>query len=306
MDRDARILVTGQCGWVGGAVARRLWVAGFDHIRLLMPDEVDLTRPARVDDFFLRHRPQYVFLTAARQGTAGARPDEAIRESLAVQANVIHAAWRAGVRKLCFLASSSIHPAGVLPLLREEALLSAAIGPGEDGEVLAQVAGIRMCQVYRRRYRFDAISAVPAELYGPGDSPGAQAGALPALVRRLYEAQADGATEMAIDALPARAWLQVDDFADAALFLMRGYSSEVPVNVDGAEEIAFAEVLRMAADAVGYRGRLVQQTRAPPARRARPEGLRLNAMGWAPCMPLREGIEQMCAWYLQGTGAAPA
>lgn len=306
MNLDARILVTGQCGWVGGAVVRRLWAAGYNDIRFLGPDEVNLARPASVDAFFLRHRPEYVFLTAAREGVAGGHSDQAVRESLAVQANVIHAAWRADVRKLCFLASSSIHPIGALPPLREGALLSAVVQPGENGEALAQLAGIRMCQAYRRQYRFDAIGVVPAELYGPGDSPGAQAGPLPALVRRLQEAQSDGLSQLAIDGVPARPWLQVDDFADAALFLMRRYSSDVPVNVDGGEDIPFADVARMAADAVGYRGRLVHRTRVLESLRAMPEGLRLNGMGWAPCMPLREGIGQMCAWYLQVAGALVA
>lgn len=306
MNLDARILVAGQCGWVGGAVVRRLWAAGYDNIRFLGPDEVNLARPASVDAFFLRHRPEYVFLTAAREGLAG-RSDQAIRESMAVHANVIHAAWRGAVRKLCFIASSSIHPTGPLPPLREGALLSAAIQPGEDVDMLAQVAGTRMCQVYRRQYRFDAISVVPGELYGPGDSESARAGVLPALVRRLYEAQMVGASEVPVVAGPMRAWLQVDDLADAALFLMRQYSSDVPVNVDGGEPVAFVDLARLVAEVMGYRGRLVfaPASAGEPAR-AMPEGLRLNGMGWMPCMPLREGVEQMCAWYLQGMGAVVA
>ncbi|WP_424681072.1 NAD-dependent epimerase/dehydratase family protein [Frateuria sp. YIM B11624] len=305
MDLDARILVTGQCGWVGHAVVRRLWAAGYANVRFLAPGEVDLARQASVETFLFRERPEYVVLTAAREGPGGDRSGESIRESLAVQANVIHAAWRADVRKLCFLASSNIYPAGALPPLRSGALLSAAIEPGEGGDVLAQIAGIRMCQVYRRQYRFDAVSAVPAELYGPGDSPGAQAGVLPALVRRLYEAQAAGAPELAIDAAPARDWLQVDDFADAALFLMRRYSGDLPVNVGGGETMAFDDLARMAAETAGYRGRLLFGRAASPVR-ATPEGLWLNTMGWAPYMPLRDGVEQMCAWYLQGAGAVLA
>jgi GDP-L-fucose synthase len=305
MDLDARILVAGQCGWVGHAVVRRLWAAGYANVRLLAPGEVDLARQAAVEAFVFRERPQYVVLTAARDGAGSTRPDQAIRESLAVQANVIHAAWRADVRKLCFLASSSIYPARALPPLHDGALLSAAIGPGEDGAALAQIAGIRMCQVYRRQYRFDAIGVVPAELYDPGDGPAAQAGVLPALVRRLYEAQAAGACELVVDAAPAQDWLQVDDFADAALVLMRRYSSDLPVNVGGGETVAFAELVRMVAEAVGYRGRLLFGRAVAPAR-AMPEGVWLNTMGWAPYMPLRDGVEQMCAWHLQGAVPVPA
>lgn len=305
MDLDARILVTGQCGWVGSALVRRLWAAGYSRIRFLAPGELDLARQASVEALMFRERPEYVLLTAAREGMAGGRSGEAVRESLAVQANVIHAAWRADVRKLCFLASSSIYPAGALPPLRNGALLSAAVEPGEDGDVLAQIAGIRMCQVYRRQYRFDAVSAVPAELYGPGDSVGAQAGILPALVRRLYEAQAAGAPELVVATAPVREWLQVDDFADAALFLMRRYSGDVPVNVGSSEATAFVDLARMAAEAVGYRGRLLFGGRPAKAER-RSGGVWLNAMGWAPYMPLREGVEQMCAWYLQGVGPVMA
>jgi GDP-L-fucose synthase len=305
MDLDARILVTGQCGWVGNAVVRRLWAAGYSSIRFLAPGEVDLARAASVEALLFRERPEYVWLTAAREGADGSRSGEAVRESLAVQANVIHAAWRTDVRKLCFLASSGVYPTGPLPPLRDGALLSAAVEPGQDGEALARIAGIRMCQVYRRQYRFDAISAVPAGLYGPGDTPGAQAGVLPALVRRLYEAQAAGAPELAIGAVPARDWLQVDDFADAALFLMRHYSSEVPVNVGGGETMGFVDLVRMVAETVGYRGRLLFGRTATPER-AMPDGAWLNTMGWAPYMPLRDGVEQMCAWYLQGVGAVMA
>lgn len=302
MDLDARILVAGQCGWVGNAVVRRLWAAGFGNIRFLPAGEVDLARQASVEAFLARDRPQYVFLTAAREGAVTGQPEDAARTRLAVQANLIHGAWRAGVRKLCFLASSSIYPAVALPPLREGALLSAVIEPGRDGDALAQLAGIRLCQAYRQQYRFDAISAVPAELYGPGDSASAQAGPLAAQVRHLYEAQAAGASEAAVAGAPAREWLQVDDFADAALFLMRRYSDDVPVNVDGSGEIAFAELARMVAEAVGYRGRLLQgagAARVAPAARA---GLRMSDLGWAPCMPLRDGVEQMCAWHLQGAG----
>lgn len=306
MDLDARILVAGQCDWVGNAVVRRLWAAGYSDIRLLPAGEVDLTRPSAVAAYLFRDRPQYVFLTAAREGAAGGRPAEAVRESLAIQANMIHASWRADVRKLCFLASSSTYPTGALPPLREGALLSTLIGPGQDGDALAQIAGIRMCQVYRRQYRFDAISAVPAELYGPGDGAGARAGVLPALVRNLYEAQMAGASELPIGTVATREWLQVDDFADAALFLMRRYSSEVPVNVDGGEPTAFADLARMVAEAVGYRGRLVQGARTAAPEPECPESLRLTGMGWAPCMPLRDGVEQMCAWYLRGVGTALA
>lgn len=305
MDLDARILVTGQCGWVGSAVVRRLWAAGYSNIRFLAPGEADLTRAAPVQAMLFRERPEYVWLTAPREGAGGARPAEAVRESLAVQANVIHAAWRAEVRKLCFLASSGVYPARALPPLQDGSLLSTAVGPGQDASVLAQIAGIRMCQVYRRQYRFDAVSAVPAELYGPGDSAGAQAGVLPALVRRLYEAQAAGAAELAISAVPAREWLQVDDFADAALFLMQRYSSELPVNVGG-EAMAFADLARLAAETVGYRGRLLFGGRTAAPGQVMRDGAWLNTMGWSPYMPLRDGVEQMCAWYLQGVGPVMA
>ncbi|UGB38282.1 NAD-dependent epimerase/dehydratase family protein [Frateuria soli] len=303
MDLDARILITGQCGWVAGAVARRLGAAGFSHVRVVLPGEVGLTRAAAVERVLFQERPEYVFLTTGR-GEAGS--DQAVRESMAVQANVIHAAWRADVRKLCFLASSRIFPAGALPPLREGALLTAVVEPGEGSEALAQMAGIRMCQVYRRQYRFDAISMVPDELYGPGDGEGARAGVVAALVQRLYRARRVGAPQVSVESHPARAWLHVDDFADAALFLMRRDGGEMPINVDGGEAPAFADLARMVAEVVGYAGRLVFDASAAQPPRTVAEGLRLNNMGWAPCMPLRQGVEQVFAWSRRGVAPVVA
>jgi len=298
MDLDARVLVVGQCGWVGNAVARRLWAAGFNNLTVVDRTMWGLTRQATVDALFAREQPHYVFLVAARDAEGGARSEEAMRESLAVQANVIHAAWRAGVRKLCFLASSAIYPADALPPANEGALLTAWLRPGNDGRAIVQIAGIRLCQVYRRQYRFDAISLVPAMLYGHGDSEGAESSGLSVLIRRLHEARVDDAREIHVGALRSGEFLQVDDFADAALFAMRDYSGEVPINVGTGEPVTAGELAKLAAEVVGYRGHLVHSSEPAPARREFP-ATRLNEMGWEPCMALRQGLGQTYAWLLQ-------
>jgi len=298
MDLDARVLVVGQCGWVGNAVARRLWAAGFNDLMVVDRSMWGLARQATVDALFAREQPQYVFLVAARDGDGGLRPDDAIREGLAVQASVIHAAWRAGVRKLCFMASSAIYPTDALPPANEGALLTAWLRPGNDSRSIVQIAGIRLCQVYRRQYRFDAVSLVPAMLYGHGDSEDAQSSRLAALIKRLHEARVDAAREIHVGALRSGEFLQVDDFADAALFAMREYSGEVPINVGTGEPVTADQLARLAAEVVGYRGRVVHSSDPAPAPRDFPD-TRLHDMGWEPCMSLRQGLGQTYAWLLQ-------
>ncbi|MCX7515320.1 NAD-dependent epimerase/dehydratase family protein [Frateuria hangzhouensis] len=307
MDLDARVLVVGQCGWVGSAVARRLWAAGFNDVRLIEPRELDLTRQGAVEAFFLKERPQYVFLVGARGAAEGdgGRLGDPLRESLAVQANVIHAAWRAAVQKFCFIVSSGMYPAQPLPPMRGGALLTTALEPDHEGPAIAQLAGLRLCQVYRRQYRFDAISLVPAELYGPGDRLVGDKPFLPALIRRMHRASRVRAPEVVLDAVPPREFLQVDDLADAALFAMCRYSDDIPMNV-GAEAIGIYDLGEMVAGAVGYGGRIAVQgvLSAPPGSSA--DVLQLSALGWTPCMPLRLGVAQTCAWFLARTEEVPA
>ncbi len=303
MDLDARVLVLGQCSWVAGALARRLSAAGFSAVRLVSPRELVLARQAAVEAFLLQERPQYVFLAGSRQ-TAGSDPSgprHPLRESLAAQANVIHAAWRAGVEKFCLVASPALYPATALPPPSSGSLLTTLLGPEDDGSSIAHLAGLRFCQVYRRQYRFDAISLVPAELYGPGDRLLGDEPFLPALIHRMHRASRVRPPELVLDAVPPRELLHVDDLGDAALFAMRNYSDEVPLNVGG-EAIGIFDLAGMVASAVGYAGRVSVQgvlSAAP----AGPAGVRrLNTMGWSPCMSLQQGVAQACAWHLRGVG----
>lgn len=296
MDLDARVLVVGQCGWVGNAIVRRLWAAGYNNLTKIDRDVPGLARQATVEAIFAREQPQYVFLVAARGGE-GVASDVAIRESLAVQANVIHTAWRSGVRKLCFLAASSIYPADPLPPANQGALLTAWLRPGNEGPAITQIAGIRMCQVYRRQYRFDAISLVPAQLYGHGDSDGADVSGLSSLIQRMHAARVVDARELVVGALPSGEFLHVDDFADAALHLMHCYSGDVPINVGTGEAVDARALAQLVADTVGYAGRLVH-AHGGPAPRQLPDN-RLHDMGWEPCVSLPDGIAQTYAWLLQ-------
>lgn len=306
MDLDARVLVTGQCDWVGGAIVRRLTAAGFRDVRWFKCGERDLTRQATVEAMFFRERPQYVFLTAAREGAEGSRSGDPLRESLAIQSNVIHAAWRADVRKLCFVASSSVYPAGALPPLRDGALLTTAQEPWQDASAVVQRAGVRMCQVYRKQYRFDAISLVPACLYGPGEPAGAEASAVSGLLRKLYDARLADLPQLVLQPASPQEWLQVDDLADGAVFLMHCYAGEAPVNIGPGEATTLPELAQLIAEIVDYRGHLIHTSApvhptSPPA-----EVTQLRDMGWEPCMPLRQGIEQAYAWWVQGSAVIPA
>jgi GDP-L-fucose synthase len=306
MDRDSRIFVAGHRGLVGSAICRALRRHGFENIIERSRAQLELTSQAAVEDFFASERPQYVFLAAAKVGGIHANntyPAEFIYDNLAVQCNVIHAAWRHGVKKLAFLGSSCIYPRDAAQPMREEALLSGPLEPTNEWYAIAKIAGIETCQAYRRQYGFDAISLMPTNLYGPEDNFDLQnSHVLPALIRKVHEARQAGAPEVVMwgSGTPRREFMYVDDMAEATLFLMRNYSDAGIVNVGLGEDISIAELVRTVADIVGYQGRIVQD-------RSKPDGMprklldvsRLHALGWRASTSLREGIARTYAWYQQ-------
>lgn len=306
MDSDARIFVAGHRGLVGGAIVRRLQADDFTNLLLAGRDRLDLTDQAAVERFFQDERPEYVFLAAAKVGGIHANdtyPAEFIRDNLAIQTNVIHSAWRAGVKKLCFLGSSCIYPKLAAQPMNEDALLTGPLEPTNEWYAIAKIAGIKMCQAYRRQYGFDAISLMPTNLYGPGDNFDLQnSHVLPALLRRFHEARLAAAPEVVIwgTGSPRREFLYVDDLADAAMFLMQHYSGERHINVGVGEDLTIAELARLVADVVGYPGRIVNDTSRPDGTpRKLLDVSRLRALGWRARTPLREGIEQTYAWFLR-------
>ena len=290
---------------VGSAIVRRLQADGATDLLLRSRAELDLTDQAAVEAFFAASKPEYVFLAAAKVGGIHANdayPAEFIRDNLAIQTNVIHSAWKHGARKLCFLGSSCIYPKLAPQPLREEYLLTGPLEPTNEWYAVAKIAGIKMCQAYRRQYRFDAISLMPTNLYGPGDNFHPETShVLPAFIRRFHEAKARGDASVAIwgTGTPRREFLHVDDLADAAVFLMRNYSDEQFLNVGTGTDLPIIELARLVAEVVGYRGEIRTDPDKPDGtpRKLLDVG-RLTAMGWQARIGLREGVASAYAWYV--------
>ena len=311
MDKQSRIFVAGHRGLVGGAIVRRLQAQGFDNLLLAGRDRLDLTDQAAVESFFQAERPEYVVLAAAKVGGIHANdayPAEFIRDNLAIQTNVIHSAWRAGVKKLCFLGSSCIYPKLAPQPMPESCLLTGPLEPTNEWYAIAKIAGIKMCQAYRRQYGFDAISLMPTNLYGPGDNFDLQnSHVLPALIRKFHEAKLAGAPEVVMwgTGTPRREFLHVDDLADAAVFLMQHYSGDAHLNVGVGEDITIAALAELVRRVVGYDGRIVNDTSKPDGTpRKLLDVSCLHALGWRARIGLEDGIRQTYEWYLAHAGEA--
>ena len=305
MTPDASIFVAGHRGLVGSALVRRLRAAGFTGLVLREHGELDLTDQRAVAEFFAHQRPQYVFLAAARVGGILANstyPAEFLRDNLAIQTNVIDSAWRNGVRKLLFLGSSCIYPRLAPQPMREECLLTGALEPTNEPYAIAKLAGLKMCQAYRRQYGFDAICAMPTNLYGPGDNfSAADSHVLPALLRRFREAKEGGAAEVVIwgTGRPRREFLYVDDLADACLFLMQRYQDERPINVGWGRDQTIAELAETVARVVGYSGSTRYDASKPDGTpRKLLDTTRLTELGWTPRTELAAGIRSTYEWFL--------
>jgi GDP-L-fucose synthase len=305
MNRNDLIFVAGHRGLVGSAICRRLAALGFSRIVTRSSAELDLRDQAAVDRFFAAERPAFVFLAAARVGGIHAndsRPAEFIRDNLLIQTNVIDAAWRHGVRKLLFLGSSCIYPKLAPQPLREEYLLTGALEPTNEWYAIAKIAGLKMCQAYRRQYGFNAISAMPTNLYGPGDNFDLQSShVLPALMRKVHEARQAGLGEVTVwgTGAPRREFLHVEDLADACLFLMQRYEEEGAINVGWGEDISISELANAIAAVVGYDGRFVHDTSKPDGTpRKLLDTRRLALAGWRPSISLDDGLRSTYRWYL--------
>jgi GDP-L-fucose synthase len=304
MNESTRIFVAGHRGLVGSAVVRRLRAGGYRELLLAGHDELDLTRQDAVERWFAAHRPEVVILAAARVGGIQAnntRPAEFIRENLVMQSNVIDAAWRNGARKLTFLGSSCIYPKLAPQPMAEDCLLTGALEPTNEWYAVAKIAGIKMCQAYRRQYGFDAISLMPTNLYGPGDNFDLEnSHVLPALLRKFHEAKRDGRPTVTVwgTGQPRREFLHVDDLADAVVFLTERYSDDRLVNVGVGEDVSIAELAALVARTVGYAGRLEFDASKPDGTpRKLLDVSRLHALGWRARIGLEEGLRGTYAWY---------
>jgi GDP-L-fucose synthase len=307
----SRIFVAGHLGLAGSAIVRSLQRQGFSNLLLRTRAELDLTSQMSVNRFFDQERPEYVFLAAARVGGILANstfPADFIRENLAIELNLIDAAYRFGARKLQFLGSSCIYPKYAPQPIREEYLLSGELEPTNQWYAVAKIAGIRMAQAYRLQYGFRAISLMPTNLYGPGDNFDLQSShVLPALIRKFHEAKVSSTPEVVIwgSGEPRREFLHADDLADAAVFLMLNYDEPEIINVGSGEDQTIRELALVIADVAGYRGALRFDTTKPDGSpRKLLEVSRLQKLGWHPRISLAEGIRMTYEWYLRHCASA--
>ena len=305
MSPGSRIYVAGHRGLVGGAIVRALAAQGFADIITRARSDLDLCDQAAVAAFFAAERPEYVFLAAAKVGGIHANstyPAEFIRDNLVMQSNVIDSAWKSGCQKLLFLGSSCIYPKLCPQPIKEEDLLTGPLEPTNEWYALAKIAGIKTCQAYRRQYGFDAISAMPTNLYGPGDNFHPEnSHVLPALIRRFHEAKEAGAPEVIIwgTGTPRREFLYVDDLAAALVFLMQNYSEESHINVGCGQDLTIMELARLTADVVGYAGKInIDPTKPDGTPQKLLDVSRLTALGWQAKTGLREGLTSTYKWFL--------
>lgn len=308
-----KIFVAGHRGMVGGAILRQLQARGIGTVTRSRAD-LDLTDQAAVRAFMAEERPEAVILAAAKVGGIHANnsyPAEFIRDNLAIELNVIHEAWAAGVRRLLFLGSSCIYPREAAQPMREDALLTGTLEPTNEPYAIAKIAGIKICESYNRQYGTDYRSVMPTNLYGPGDNFHPEnSHVLPALIRRFHEAARDGRAEVVIwgSGTPRREFLHVDDMAAASLFVMdldrASYEANTRpmlshINVGTGTDVSILELARMVAEVTGFRGEIRCDTTKPDGTpRKLMDVSRLRDMGWQARIDLRDGIEETYRWFL--------
>lgn len=306
MNKDARVFVAGHRGLVGSAIVRRLEAEGYSNLLLRSSAELDLRNQAAVDGFFEKERPELVYLAAAKVGGILANdtyPADFIRDNLQIQSNVIDAAYRAGVRKLVFLGSSCIYPKHAPQPMPESCLLTGPLEPTNEWYAIAKIAGVKMCQAYRKQYGFNAIAVMPTNLYGPGDNFDLQnSHVLPALIRKFHDARMRGDSEVVVwgTGTPRREFLYCDDLADACVYLMERFDGGDPINIGWGLDVSIRELAELVREVVGFEGQLRFDTSKPDGTpRKLLDVSRLNALGWQPRMSLRDGIAATYRWFIQ-------
>jgi GDP-L-fucose synthase len=306
MNPDAAIFVAGHKGMVGSALVRALRAAGFNNLLLRERSELDLTRQDAVEDYFARAKPECVLLAAAKVGGILANdthPAQFLRDNLAIQTNVIDSAWRNGVRKLLFLGSSCVYPKLAEQPIREDSLLTGPLEPTNEWYAIAKIAGLKMCDAYRRQYGFNAISVMPSNLYGPNDNFDLTSShVLPALLRKFHEAKEHGAASVEVwgTGTPKREFLHVDDLADACLYLMKRYDEGGWINLGWGRDQTIAELAQAIGRVVGFKGSIRFDASKPDGTpRKLLDTSRMTALGWVPRIDLDAGLRSTYDWYLR-------
>jgi len=297
MNKNSRIYVAGHRGLVGSAIWRELQRQGFTNLTGRTRSEVNLLDPAAVQKFFAETKPEFIFYAAAKVGGIHAnntQPAAFIYENLQIQNNLIHTAYQNGVRKALFLGSSCIYPKLAPQPLKEESLLTGPLEPTNEWYAIAKIAGIKLCQAYRRQYGCDYISAMPTNMYGPNDNYDLQTShVLPALIRKFHDAKTNGAATVTCwgTGKPLREFLYADDLAGACVFLMENYSEEQFINVGSGSEITIRELSELVKRIVGFAGEIVWDSSKPDGTpRKLMDSSRLFALGWKPQVDLEAGI----------------
>lgn len=304
LNKDSRIFVAGANGLVGSHIVRLLRDRGYSNVLSPARKDLDLTEGPKVRTFFEREKPEFVFMAAAKVGgiLANSRyPVDFLETNLKIQENVISSAARTGSRKLLFLGSSCIYPKFAPQPIKEEALLTGPLEPTNEWYAIAKIAGIKLCQAYRRQYGFNAISLMPTNLYGPGDNFDLLGShVLPALMRKFIEAKESGAGQVEVwgSGEPRREFLFVEDLAEACLFLMDRYDSEEIINVGTGEDIRIADLAEMIRRQVGFGGGIVYD-------RSKPDGTprkildvsKMRNLGWTAKTDLETGLTRTLEWY---------
>ena len=302
--RDASVFVAGHRGLVGASIVRRLRADGFTNILTVGRDELDLRDQAAVNRWFAAHRPDYVFLVAGKVGGILANstyPAEFIYDNMMIHATVVHASHLSGVTKLMYLGSSCIYPRDAAQPMKEEALLTGVLEATNEPYAIAKIAGIKLCQAYRRQYGCNFVSGMPTNLYGPEDNFDlASSHVLPALMRKIYEARREGRTEIEVwgTGSAQREFLYVDDLADACLFMMDHYDGESHLNIGTGLDIPIRELAETLIEVIHPSATIRWDASKPDGTpRKLLDVSRLNALGWKASTDLRAGIEQTFAWF---------
>ncbi|MBM3399897.1 MAG: GDP-L-fucose synthase [Bacteroidetes bacterium] len=297
MELSSQIFVAGHCGMVGSAIVRVLQRNGFTNIITQKRSELDLLNQQAVAGFFEREKPEYVFLAAAKVGGILANNTyraDFLYENLLIETNIIHSAYKSGVKKLLFLGSSCIYPKMAPQPLKEEYLLSGFLEKTNEPYAIAKIAGIKLCEAYRDQYGCNFISAMPTNMYGPNDNYHPEnSHVLPALIRKFHEAKEQNLTTVTVwgDGSPLREFLYADDLANALLFLMKNYNEKPFLNVGYGEDISIGDLALLIKEIVGFEGEIVFDTGKPNGTpRKLLDSSRLFSLGWKPVVSLREGI----------------
>lgn len=308
-----RVWVAGHRGMVGSALCRRLEQENVGALLTATRRDADLTRQDEVERWMAAEKPQAVFVPAAKVGGILANdsyPAEFLYENLMIAGNIIHAAHKNGVEKLLFLGSSCIYPKFADQPITEDSLLTGALEPTNEWYAIAKIAGLKLCQAYRRQYGADFISAMPTNLYGPHDNYDLKTShVIPALIRKAHEARLAGKSDMEMwgSGKPRREFLHVDDCADALVFLMKTYSADEHVNVGSGTDVTIEELTRLVMKTVGFKGGLTRdETKPDGTPRKLMSADKIRGLGWNPSISLEDGLKDAYAWFLENKADAKA